>query len=114
VLIIIFYSLGIIEWNNLGYLGGCNCGLLVGWLSPALPQLRAPPMPLGEISVEQSAWLAAAFPISQLFAPIATFLADRYGRKKCIIFSSIPFGVRQTFINRNILKCASIVYYYFS
>lgn len=69
-------------------------GLAIGWTSSAIPQLRSPKAPLGDITLEESAWVASIFPLGGLLAtPLVAILSERYGKKISLILWTIPFAV---------------------
>ncbi|XP_077283416.1 trehalose transporter 1-like protein [Arctopsyche grandis] len=69
-------------------------GLAIGWTSSAIPQLLSPEAPLGDITLEESAWVASIFPLGGLVAtPLVAILSEKYGKKISLILWTIPFVV---------------------
>lgn len=70
----------------------------VGWLSPALPQMRAEGgllAPLDpDLATSLASWMAGIFALSGLFCtPLVAIYTETLGRKVCAMTAGIPYGV---------------------
>ncbi|XP_032680146.1 facilitated trehalose transporter Tret1-2 homolog [Odontomachus brunneus] len=79
-------------------------GAMLGWTSPVLPMLeddkRWVEGPLdGPISKEQSSWVGSLVPAGTIFGSfIAGFLGEKFGRKRTLLFSLLPFLIGWTLV----------------
>lgn len=70
-------------------------GMIMGWVSPAMPQLEDANGPLGEqISAYHLGWLASAtFLVAFPAMLVAGLIADTIGRKISMLMASFSFCV---------------------
>ncbi|KAG7201269.1 hypothetical protein KM043_004048 [Ampulex compressa] len=75
-------------------------GAMMAWTSPVLPMLKlnstmAPDNPLVEpINEDQSSWIGSLVAVGTLFGSFAAgYCGERFGRKRSLLFSAIPFLV---------------------
>ncbi|XP_024885552.1 facilitated trehalose transporter Tret1-like [Temnothorax curvispinosus] len=75
-------------------------GAAGAWTSPVLPQLLKDGGPLGSpISSEQSSWIGSLASIGAIFGTsVAGYLADRWGRKRTLLSSLVPFIIGWTLV----------------
>ncbi|KAL0276888.1 UNVERIFIED_CONTAM: hypothetical protein PYX00_004356 [Menopon gallinae] len=65
-------------------------GCVIGWTSPSLPKLEKDDSPI-KITQDENSWISSLAPLAASLGPFAAgFLAERYGKKKTLIMSSLP------------------------
>lgn len=87
------------------------CGTTLGWTSPEIPKLKGIiDNPLGSpVSKTAEGWIGSLLPLGAAIGPFAAGIAaDKIGRKKTLLISTIPFII--AFI-LNVV--ATHVYYFF-
>ncbi len=74
-------------------LGVFALGTVLGWSSPALPNLlQEPHGHFRNISKEQESWIGSSATLGAFFScPIAGMSIEKLGRKRTMVFYSIPF-----------------------
>ncbi|XP_077261612.1 solute carrier family 2, facilitated glucose transporter member 8-like isoform X1 [Temnothorax americanus] len=75
-------------------------GAAQGWPSPVIPKLGKDGGPLGSpISSEQSSWIVSLMPIGATIGSFgAGYLGDRWGRKRALLSSLVPFIIGWTLV----------------
>lgn len=66
-------------------------GTFTSWTSPTLPKLEASDSPI-PITRDQGSWIVSLMGVGGILAPIpAGYLVNKYGRKKLLLFTALPF-----------------------
>ncbi|CAH1790249.1 unnamed protein product [Owenia fusiformis] len=90
------YKRNLIIASLCAFLGPLSFGYVIGYSSPANPSLIA----WGFLNEEQSTWFASLMSIGGVLgSPFVAFVMEKYGRKRALIFTSIPFICGWSFIS---------------
>ncbi len=70
------------------YMGALSFGYMVGYSSPALPDMERESV----LTPEEASWFGSLATFGAMFGgPLAGFLAEKVGRKYCLISTTLPF-----------------------